>query len=258
MITIKNEAQIDGMRKAGALLYEVLETVCEAVKPGVSTGYLNELADHMIRKAGAVPSFYHYEGFPASLCTSVDDCVIHGIPSDKEILKEGSLLKLDCGLILDGWQADSARTVGVGQISEENQRLLDTTKAAFFAGAAKAIAGNRLGDLGRAVQEVAEAAGFTVVRDYSGHGIGREMHEDPAVYNFGIPGHGLKLRKGMAIAIEPMVCAGDWHVQARPDGWFVCTRDHSMTAHYEHTVAILEGQKPEILTYPGYQWKEDA
>ena len=256
MITIKNDAQVDAMRRAGALLYEVLESVCEEAKPGVTTAYLNEIADQKIRKAGAIPSFFQYEGFPASICTSVDDCVIHGIPSEHKILKEGSLLKLDCGLILDSWQADSARTVGIGKISEADQKLLDVTKASFFAGAAMAIAGNRLGDVGHAVQEVAEGNGFSVVRDYSGHGIGREMHEDPAVYNFGIPNHGLKLRKGMVIAIEPMLCAGDWHVGAQPDGWFVRSLDHSMTAHYEHTVAIMENGKPEILTYPGYQWKE--
>ena len=258
MITIKNDSQIDAMRRSGALLYEVLEKVSAAAVPGVSTAYLNEMADHMIRKAGAVPSFFHYSGYPASLCTSIDECVIHGIPSPKTILKEGQLLKLDCGLVLDGWQADSARTVAIGNVSDEARKLMDTAKECFFAGAAMAIAGNRLGDLGRAVQDVAERNGFSVIRDYSGHGIGREMHEDPAVYNFGIPGHGLKLRKGMAIAIEPMICAGDWHVNVGLDGWAVTSADHSMTAHYEHTVAIFEGRKPEILTYPGFQWKEDA
>ncbi|MBR3763673.1 MAG: type I methionyl aminopeptidase [Clostridia bacterium] len=258
MISLKNPDQIGKMRVAGALLYEVLQQVRAAVKPGVTTAQLNDLAEKLIRRNHAIPSFLNYEGYPASICASVDDAVVHGIPSKKQVLREGQIISIDCGLILDGWQADSAFTVGVGEISEAAQKLIDVTEQCFWRAARQAVAGNRLGDVGHACQELAEANGYGVIRDLTGHGIGREMHEDPPVYNFGVPGKGLKMRKGMTIAIEPMISAGDWRVTCDADKWSYRTRDRSLCSHYEHTIAINEGALPEILTYPDFVWKEEA
>ena len=258
MITLKNPEQIGKMRKAGALLYEVLQQVRVAVKPGVTTAQLNDLAEKLIRRNHAIPSFLGYEGYPASICASVDDAVVHGIPNRAQVLREGQIISIDCGLVLDGWQADSAFTVGVGEISEAAQRLIDITEECFWRSARQAIAGSRLGDVGHACQEYAEANGCGVIRDLTGHGIGREMHEDPPVYNFGVPGKGLRLRKGMTIAIEPMISAGDWRVTCDADQWCYRTRDRSLCSHYEHTIAINEGALPEILTYPDFVWKEEA
>ena len=256
MISLKNPDQIAKMRVAGALLYEVLQQVRAAVKPGVTTAQLNNLAEKLIRRSHAIPSFLNYEGYPASICASVDDAVVHGIPSTKQVLREGQIISIDCGLILDGWQADSAFTVGVGEISPEAQKLIDVTEECFWRAARQAVAGNRLGDVGHACQELAESHGYGVIRDLTGHGIGREMHEDPPVYNFGTPGKGLKLRKGMTIAIEPMISAGDWRVTCDADQWCYRTRDRSLCSHYEHTIAIGDGL-PEILTYPDFVWKEE-
>ncbi len=258
MISLKNPDQIAKMREAGALLYEVLQKVREAVKPGVSTAALDVYAEQLIRKHHAIPSFLHYEGYPATLCTSVDDAVVHGIPSEKQILREGQIISIDCGLILDGWQSDSALTVGVGEISAEAQTLIEVTEQCFWQGVRQCVAGKRLGDVGSAVQTWAEDHGCGVIRDLTGHGIGRAMHEDPPVYNFGTPGRGLRLRKGMTIAVEPMISAGDWRVTCDADEWCYRTRDHSLCAHYEHTIAIREDGLPEILSYPGFTWKEEA
>ena len=258
MISLKNPDQIGKMRVAGALLYEVLQKLREAVKPGMSTAALDVYAEQLIRKNHAIPSFLHYHGFPATLCTSVDDVVVHGIPSEKEILKEGSIISIDCGLILDGWQADSAFTMGVGEISAEAEALIKITEDSFWKGVRQAVVGNRLGDMGHAIQRHAESHGCGVVRDLTGHGIGRDMHEDPAVFNFGEPGRGLRLRKGMTLAIEPMITAGDWRVKEDGDGWTIRTRDGSLCSHYEHTIAIREDGLPEILTYPGFTWEEEA
>lgn len=258
MISLKNPDQIAKMREAGALLYEVLQKVREAVKPGVSTAALDVYAEQLIRKHHAIPSFLHYEGYPATLCTSVDDAVVHGIPSEKQILREGQIVSIDCGLILDGWQSDSALTVGVGEISAEAQTLIEVTEQCFWQGVRQCVAGKRLGDVGNAVQTWAEEHGCGVIRDLTGHGIGRAMHEDPPVYNFGTPGRGLRLRKGMTIAVEPMISAGDWRVTCDADEWCYRTRDHSLCAHYEHTIAIREDGLPEILSYPGFTWKEEA
>ena len=258
MISLKNPDQIGKMREAGALLYEVLQKLREAVKPGMSTAALDVYAEQLIRKNHAIPSFLHYHGYPASLCTSVDDVVVHGIPSEKTILREGSILSIDCGLILDGWQADSAFTMGVGEISAEAETLIKVTEECFWQGVRKAVVGNRLGDMGHAIQHHAESHGCGVVRDLTGHGIGRDMHEDPSVFNFGEPGRGLRLRKGMTLAIEPMITAGDWRVKEDGDGWTIRTRDGSLCSHYEHTIAIREDGLPEILTLPGFTWKEEA
>ena len=256
MSSLKNSDQIAKMRVAGQLLYEVHQQLRAQIKPGVTTGDLDAYAESLIRKAGAIPSFKGYQGYPATLCTSVDDAVVHGIPSKKQVLKEGQIISVDCGLILDGWQSDSAFTMGVGQISEEAQALIEITEQCFWKSARQCIAGNRLGDVGYACQEWAESHGCGVIRDLTGHGIGREMHEDPPVYNYGVPGKGLRLRKGMTIAIEPMISAGDWRVTCDADQWTYRTRDRSLCSHYEHTLAINEEGLPEILTLPGFNWED--
>lgn len=258
MITLKHPEQISRMREAGALLWEVLQATAKLVRPGITTWELDAFAEDMIRSRGASPSFLGYEGYPATLCTSADDAVVHGIPSREQKLREGEILSIDCGLCLNGWQADSALTVPVGAISAEKRRLIDVTEQCFFAGAKLAVEGRRLGDIGHAVQQLAEAGGFGVVRDLTGHGIGREMHEEPSIYNIGRPGHGLRLRSGMTIALEPMITMGDWHVDADDDGWCFRTRDGRPAAHYEHTLAILPDRPPELLTLPGHVWKEEA
>lgn len=244
MIVLKNADQIGKMRRAGHLLEDVIEQVCQAAVPGVTTRQLSRLAEQLIRKAGAEPSFLGYKGFPEALCTSVDKVVVHGIPNDRPLM-EGSIIGLDCGLILDGWQSDMARTVGVGKITDEAQRLMDVTRQCFFEALAVCRQGLRLGDIGHAVQSYAEKNGFSVVRALCGHGIGREMHEAPEVYNFGDPGRGLRLREGMTIAIEPMINMGGWDVHI--DGWDAFTKDGSLSAHYENTVLITKGE-PEVLT----------
>lgn len=255
MITIKNSAQIAKMREAGAMLHEVLSQLRERVEPGVTTKELDHFAEKLIRRFGATPSFLNYEGYPASLCTSVDSQVVHGIPSPHTVLREGQIISLDCGLILDGWQSDSALTVGVGKISPEAQRLIDVTEESFFAALDVAREGNRISDIGHVVQQYVEARGYSAVRALCGHGIGREMHEDPSVPNYGIPGHGVRLRRGMTICIEPMIAAGDYHVKTLSDGWTVITTDGSLCSHYEHTILITDGE-PELLSLPGYHREE--
>lgn len=249
MITIKSAEEIGKMRKAGALLHEVLDQLRNMIEPGVTTLHLDREAEQMIRDAGAIPSFKGYEGFPASICASVNDEVVHGFPSDKP-LKEGSIVSIDCGLILDGWQSDSAFTAPVGKIDEEIARLIRVTEECFWLGARQVREGNRLGDVSHAVQEHAEKNGYGVIRDLCGHGIGREMHEDPNVPNFGPAGRGVRLKPGMVIAIEPMIARGRWPIYVDDNGWTVITRDHSWCSHYEHTVAVTTGE-PEILSYPG-------
>ena len=238
MIYLKNAQQLDCMRRSGALLYEVLCRLREAIKPGMSTAELDVYAEQLIRKHKAIPSFLDYQGYPASICASINDEVVHGIPSETAILKEGDILSVDCGLILDGWQSDSAFTVGVGKISPENQKLIDVTEECFFKGIRKAIAGNHIGDIGHAVQTYAESFGYGVVRD--------------------LTGHGTRLRAGMTLAIEPMITMGDYRVAELEDGWTIVTEDGSFCSHYEHTIAINEKGLPEILSYPGYVLTEDA
>lgn len=244
MITLKNPEQVAKMREAGHILEDVIEEVCAAVEPGVTTKHLSQLADRLIRKAGAVPSFLGYQGFPDALCTSVNQYVVHGIPNNHP-LQEGSIVGLDIGLILDGWQSDMARTVPVGTIAPDVQRLIDVTKQCFFEALKVCRAGMRLGDIGHAVQAYAEGHGYSVVRPLCGHGIGRAMHEDPEVPNYGTPGRGFRLRPGMTIAIEPMINAGAHDVVM--DGWDVYTADGELSAHYENTVLITAGE-PEVLT----------
>ena len=249
MISIKNQDHIAKMREAGALLYEVLQKLREAVKPGMTTAALDVYAEQLIRKNHATPSFLHYNGYPATLCTSVDDQVVHGIPSENQVLREGSIISIDCGLVLDGWQADSAFTMGIGEISAEAEALIEVTEECFWKGVRQAVAGNRLGDVGHAIQSWAESHGYGVIRDLTGHGIGREMHESPEIPNFSFRGPNPRLDVGMVLAIEPMVTLGGDAVRWMDDGWLVKTADGSLAAHYENTVAITENG-PELLTAP--------
>ena len=247
MIVIKSAAEIEIMKEAGRVSARALRMVGEAVAPGVTTADLDELAESVIRDEGGVPAFKDYHGFPKTLCTSVGSQVVHGIPSELTKLVKGQILSVDVGAIVDGYYGDNARTFAVGAISCEAQELLDATEASLVAGIAASVAGNHLFDIGAAVQSVAEGAGFSVVREYVGHGIGRAMHEDPNVPNYGTPGKGVRLSPGMVLAIEPMVNAGGAAVESLPDGWTVVTRDGSLSAHFEHTVAITDAG-PLILT----------
>ena len=255
MISLKNPGQIAKMREAGKILREVEDRVRDAIRPGISTAELDVLAEKLIRKHRAIPSSLHYEGYPCSICASLNDEVVHGIPSEKRVLKEGDILSVDCTLMLDGWQADSAFTVGVGRISPEAQKLIEVTEACFWLAVRQCVVGNRLGDVGYAIEQHALKNGFSAIRDYTGHGIGRAMHEDPAVNNYGAPGRGLRLRKGMTLAVEPMIAQKDWHLTIDEDGWCARTVDHGLTAHYEHTIAVTGEGLPEILTLPGFSWE---
>lgn len=246
MIIIKNDIEIEYMRSAGRLVGETLAKLEEVIKPGITTAELNRIAEEFITKHNAKPSFKGYHGFPASICTSVNDEVVHGIPA-RRVLQEGDIISIDCGAILNGYQGDAARTIGVGKISKEAETLIKVTKDSFFKGAEKAVAGNRLTDISSTIQTYVESFHFSVVRDFVGHGIGRSMHEDPEVPNFGRPGRGPKLRHGMVLAIEPMVNIGKYDVLVQPNGWTVVTEDGSLSAHYENTVAILNNGS-EILT----------
>ncbi len=254
MIMIKNAAQIEKMRAAGALLARIRDQIKEAVKPGMTTLQLDDMAETLIREAGAKPSFKGYHGFPNTLCTSVDEMVVHGFP-DKKPLEEGQLLSIDTGLILDGWQADSAVSVLVGGTgTDEAKKLLRVTEECFWEGLQAAREGNRIGDIGHAVQKHAEANGFGVIRVLCGHGIGKNLHEEPDVPNFGEPGRGPRLKRGMTICIEPMISAGHFSVHTKPDGWGVVTDDGSICSHYEHTICIT-ADVPEILTLGGKECK---
>ena len=235
------------MQEAGRVSALALRLVGEAVRPGVTTEELDELAESVIRAAGGVPAFKGYHGFPRTLCTSVNSQVVHGIPSRAVVLLEGDVLSVDVGAIVGGYYGDNAATFPVGQVSAEARELLSATEASLQAGIAQCVPGNRLFDIGHAVQAVAEGAGFSVVREYVGHGIGRNMHEDPNVPNYGLAGKGPRLEEGMVLAIEPMVNFGGSPVESLPDGWTVVTQDGSLSAHFEHTVAITAAG-PLILT----------
>lgn len=243
---LKSPAEIEVMREAGRITASVLRVVGEAVAPGRTTRELDEIAAEHIRKEGAKPAFLGYRGFPATLCVSVNDEVVHGIPG-KRRLREGDIVSVDCGVIVDGYYGDAAMTFPVGHVSEEARRLMDVTREALEAAIARCRPGMRLGDVGNAVQTVVERAGFSVVREYVGHGIGRSMHEEPQVPNFGRAGTGMTLKPGTVLAIEPMVNAGGYAVRSLDDGWTVVTADGSLSAHFEHTVAITE-DGPSVLT----------
>ena len=238
MIPLKNSTQISAMIEAGRITGEALLVAREHVREGVSTMELDTVIRNYIEKCGAKPSFLGYGGFPGSACISINDEVIHGIPSKKRILKEGDIVKIDVGAFYKGFHGDSARTIAVGNVSEEALRLITVTRESFFKGVAAVKTGNRIGDVGSAIQGCVEEAGFSVVKRYIGHGIGHELHESPDVPNFGTAGRGTRLCAGMAIAIEPMVNSGGEEVYELPDGWTVKTKDGSLSAHYENTVAL--------------------
>ena len=238
MVIVKNSDQLNKMREAGKITGEALAYVHGLVKPGVSTKYLDTALRAFIEKHGARPSFLGCYGFPASACISVNEEVIHGIPSEKRILREGDIVSIDVGAFYRGYHGDSARTFPVGRVSEEALRLIAVTRQSFFDGAARALAGGRVGDIGSAVENCVKNAGYSVVRDYVGHGVGAALHEDPSVPNFGTAGRGVRLYPGMTIAIEPMVNAGGHTVKVLSDDWTVVTCDGSLSAHYENTIAI--------------------
>ena len=246
MITIKNERELVSMRKACKITAAARALAGEMVRPGVSTKAIDRAVHEFIVSQGAKPSFLHYNGYPASVCVSVNDVVIHGIPGGY-ILKEGDIVSVDVGAFYEGFNGDCAATYACGAISTEAQRLIDVTRQSFFKGIAQARKGNRVQDISHAVQTYVESNGFAVVRSFVGHGVGRKMHEEPEVPNFGDPGRGPRLLPGMTIAVEPMVCAGTYDVRVLKDGWTTVTADGKLSAHYENTVLITDGE-PEILT----------
>jgi len=249
MIVRKSKAEIETMARAGTVVAGALALVEEHLQPGITTGELDALAEEFIRSHGGVPTFKGYKGYPAATCLSPNTMVVHGIPGRVK-LRDGDILSVDVGVTLDGFVADSAWTYAVGRIDDETQRLLDTCEAALEAGIAEARVGNRVADISRAVQQVTEAAGFSVIRSLVGHGVGRSMHEEPQVPNFVSSYKGPELREGMTIAIEPMITAGGPDVYIHDDDWSISTADDSLAAHFEHTVAVT-GEGPRILTAPG-------
>ena len=247
MITVKTEEQIELMRKAGKVTGDVLRLIGSEIKEGMTTKDLDRIAYEYIKSFGGEPSFLGYSGYPASICASIDETVVHGIPSDDVVIRNGQIVSIDVGVVLNGWQGDAARTFMVGDVSEEKKKLVKVTQECFFKAVENLKDGTPLGDIGYAVQTHAESNGFSVVRALVGHGIGREMHEDPSVPNYGRKGTGIRLKKGVVIAIEPMINAGVYQVDFMSDGWGVKTRDRKPSAHYENTVAIT-ADGVEILT----------
>ncbi|MDO4279258.1 MAG: type I methionyl aminopeptidase [Lachnoclostridium edouardi] len=246
-VSIKSEREIELMREAGRILAVTHEELEKAIKPGMSTWEIDRLGERIIRGYGCIPSFKNYNGYPASICVSVNDQVVHGIPSKNHIIKEGDIVSLDAGVIYKGYHSDAARTHGVGQISQEAKKLIEVTRQSFFEGIKFAKAGNHLNDISAAIQAYAEKFGYGVVRDLVGHGIGTNLHEDPEVPNFSQRRKGIRLQPGMTLAIEPMINAGRYDVAWLDDDWTVITEDGSLSAHYENTVLITDGE-PEILT----------
>jgi methionyl aminopeptidase len=240
--------EIAVMRRAGRVVAEMHECIRAAVRPGVTTRQLDDIGRDVIERRGATSNFLGYHGFPAVICASPNNMIVHGIPDDRA-LRDGDIISIDCGAVVDGWHGDAAFTMGVGDIAPAAQRLIDVTEASLHAGIAQMVAGNHIGDIGHAVQRVAEAAGFSVVREYVGHAIGQAMHEQPEVPNYGRPGRGPKLRVGNVYAVEPMVNAGSPDTFLLDDGWGVVTDDGRLSAHWEHTIAIT-ADGPEILTLP--------
>ena len=247
MIEYKSPAEIELMRRAGRITADTIERLLERVEAGMTTAQLDEIAERSIRDAGATPSFKGYRGFPASICTSLNEEVVHGIPAKRRI-HDGDILKLDVGAIWQGYHGDSAVSVIVGSASSDvAEKLVRVTDESLAAGISCLKPGNRLYDVGHAVQQVVEGAGFSVVREYVGHGVGRALHEEPQVPNYGEPGHGKEIRPGLVVAIEPMVNVGDWRTRVLDDGWTVVTLDGSLSAHFEHTIAVTD-DGPEVLT----------
>lgn len=249
MIYLKTDEEIELMRIANRLVGMTLGELAKHVKPGVTTLQLDKIAETFIRDHGAIPTFLGYGGFPNSLCTSINEHVVHGIPSDKQVLKEGDVVSIDCGTFINGYCGDSAYTFCVGEVKPEVMRLLKTTKEALYVGISNAVDGKRLGDVSSSIQKYCESNGYSVVRELVGHGIGKKMHEAPEVPNYGKQGYGVLLRKGMCIAIEPMINMGKRHVIFEKDGWTVRTKDRQVSAHFEHTVAIGEGKADILSTF---------
>ncbi len=246
-ISIKSAREIELMRESGRILAKVHDELCKAIVPGISTKEIDIIGDKLIRNYGCIPNFLHYNGYPASVCVSVNDEVVHGIPDHHRILLEGDIVSLDMGLIYQGYHSDAARTYGVGQISKEAQALIDVTKQSFFEGIKHAKAGSHLYDISNAIDTYVSAYGYGIVRDLVGHGIGTSLHEDPQIPNFAQKRRGVKLQAGMTLAIEPMINIGRADVEWLDDDWTVVTEDGSLSAHYENTVLITDGE-PEILT----------
>ncbi len=246
MIVIKSDEEIARMRKPNRVVAELLDYLEGLVRPGITTRELDSRAEEFIVKRGGKPAFKGYHGFPATICASINEEVVHGIPGTRR-LKEGDIIGIDLGVVMDGFYGDAARTFGVGKIDADAKRLMTVTEASLYKGIAQAVVGNRLYDISHAVQRHVEEAGFSVVRDFVGHGIGRQLHEDPQVPNYGPPHKGPRLERGMALAIEPMVNEGTWQVKVLEDGWTVVTADGRRSAHFEHTVVITD-DGPEILT----------
>jgi methionyl aminopeptidase len=252
VVILKSRDEIATMRRAGRLVAQALDAVRQRVRPGVTLKQLDRAAEDVIRGAGAVPSFLGYQPhfasspFPGTLCTSVNDVIVHGIP-DATKLEEGDLVSVDCGAIVDGYHGDSAVTFAVGEVDGKARDLMAATERALLAGIEQARVGNRLGDIAHAIGQVGHSAGYGIMKDFGGHGVGRALHEEPSVDNDGKPGRGLRIRAGLVIAIEPMFSEGDAAYEVRPDGWALATRDHSRAAHFEHTIAVTE-DGPEILT----------
>ena len=250
LITIKSSRELECMRKAGRITAAARKLAGELVVPGITTLEIDTAVRKFIESQGGKPSFLGYGGFTGSACVSVNDVVIHGIPSKKVVLKEGDIVSVDVGAFVDGFHGDCAATFPCGKVSEEAQRLIDVTEQSFWEGIKYARVGHRVSDISHAVQQYVESHGYSVVRDFVGHGVGRKLHEPPEVPNYGTPGHGPRLQSGMTLAVEPMVCQGDWHVKVLKDGWTTVSADGSLTAHYENTILITDGE-PEILTVLG-------
>lgn len=246
MIILKSPDEIEKMAKANQIVAQVLLKLKEVVAPGMTTNDLDKMAEEIIRRAGGIPTFIGYRGYPKSLCTSINEEVVHGIPSDRTLL-EGDIVGIDCGVTYEGFVGDSAVTVPVGKISPEAEKLLQVTKESLDKGIEMVVEGNRIGDIGYAVQSYAESHGYSVVRDFVGHGIGRRMHEEPQVPNFGKKGTGPRIKVGMVLAIEPMVNKGTWEVQVLEDKWTVVTKDRQLSAHFEHSIACTD-KGPRVLS----------
>lgn len=247
MVSIKSEEEIELLRESNLLVGMTLGEIAKHIRPGITTLELDRIAEAFIRSHGAVPGFLNYDGYPYTLCISLNEVVVHGLPSEKCILKEGDIVSIDCGTLKNGFYGDSAYTFEVGKVSDEIHELLETTKESLYKGIEKAVAGMRVGDIGYAVQSYCEARGYAVVRELVGHGVGRDMHEEPPVPNYGRRGQGVLLKEGMVIAIEPMIARGERYVYLDDDGWSVKTRDGKPCAHFEHTIAIRKG-KADILS----------
>ena len=257
-IFLKTEDEIDLMRKANQLVGSTLAELGKHIKPGVTTLQMDKIAEEFIRDHGAVPTFKNFPNpyggpFPASICTSVNDVVVHGIPSEDTVLKDGDIISIDCGTLLDGYNGDSAYTFCVGDVKPEVKQLLKVTRDSLYKGIEQAVAGNHVGDIGSAVQDYCEGFGYGVVRELTGHGIGREMHEAPQIPNYGSRGNGVMLKAGMCIAIEPMITMGDRKIWMLPDKWSIVTRDNKPAAHFEHTIAVRRGKAEILSTFEGIE-----